>query len=112
LHVRVWTLLLPSIVFTPFFTRAHKPQTKQKGPAYWASWGLTHWAALAASGALCAAAGLYPFARSAAPVMLLFYWLFGAALVAFGYAVAAALPTARVAGAAAQLVYAVSMVPG
>ena len=32
--------------------------------AYWGSWFLTHWAGMAASGALCALVGLYPFAHS------------------------------------------------
>jgi hypothetical protein len=44
--------------------------------------------------------------------MLAFYWLYGAALVAFGYAVSTLFSTSRVAGTASQLIYAVSMVPG
>ncbi|KAI8469139.1 MAG: hypothetical protein J3K34DRAFT_522412 [Monoraphidium minutum] len=80
--------------------------------AYWASWGLTHWAALAVSGALCAAAGAYPFEHSDVTIMLAFYWLFGASLVAFGYALSALFSAARVAGTAVQLIYAASMVPG
>lgn len=101
----------------------HQPftqQTKHKQPkkhhnqdlAYWSSWALTHWLALAASGALCAAAGRYPFAHSSPALMLAFYWLLAAALVSYAYAMSALFPTARVAGTAAQLVYAASMAPG
>jgi hypothetical protein len=44
--------------------------------------------------------------------MLAFYWLFGGALVGFGYAIGSVFSTSRVAGTACQLVYAVSMIPG
>lgn len=44
--------------------------------------------------------------------MLSFYWLFAGALVACGYAVSTLFNTSRVAGTAAQLIYAASMVPG
>jgi hypothetical protein len=87
----------------------HRPPQEA---AYWSSWALTHWAALAVSGALCTLAGLYPFAHSAPGLMLAFYWLFAAALVAAGYAVSTLFSTSRVAGTACQLVYALSMIPG
>ncbi|GBF94218.1 hypothetical protein Rsub_06488 [Raphidocelis subcapitata] len=80
--------------------------------AYWCSWALTHWTVLAASGALCTLAGLYPFSHSAPALMLAFYWLLAGALVAFAYAAGALFGTARVAGTAAQLIYALSMIPG
>lgn len=90
----------------------HPPSHQPQDAAYWGSWAATHWPALAASGALCTAAGLYPFARSAPLLMLSFYWLFAAALVAAGYAAAALFSTARVAGTAVQFMYALSMIPG
>ncbi|PNG99270.1 ATP-binding cassette sub-family A member 5, partial [Tetrabaena socialis] len=81
-------------------------------PAYWASWGLTHWTLLALSGALCAAAGTYPFANSSAAIMLAFFWLYAAALVSYSYTLSTLFTSSRVAGTAAQLLYALSMLPG
>jgi hypothetical protein len=88
-----------------------RPGTAQDA-AYWGSWALTHWAVLAASGALCTLAGLYPFSHSDPALMLAFYWLLAAALVAFAYAAGALFGAARVAGTASQLLYALSMIPG
>ncbi|KAG2483446.1 hypothetical protein HYH03_017700 [Edaphochlamys debaryana] len=81
-------------------------------PSYWASWALTHWALLALSGALCAAAGTYPFANSNVWLMLAFFWLYAAALVAYSYCMSTLFASSRVAGTASQLVYALSMLPG
>ncbi len=81
-------------------------------PAYWGSWALTHWLLLAASGALCAAAGAYPFSNSSTLVMLGFFWLYGAALVSYSYAMSTLFSSSRVAGTASQLLYALSMLPG
>ncbi|KXZ53111.1 hypothetical protein GPECTOR_7g1001 [Gonium pectorale] len=81
-------------------------------PAYWASWGLTHWTLLALSGALCAVAGTYPFASSSPWLMLAFFWLYGAALVSYSYAMSTMFSSSRVAGTASQLLYALSMLPG
>lgn len=80
--------------------------------AYYASWALTHWATLAASGLLCALAGMYPFRYSSLAVMVAFFWLFAAALVAASYFLATLFATSRVAGTATQLIYALSMIPG
>ncbi|KAF8072728.1 Abca17 [Scenedesmus sp. PABB004] len=56
--------------------------------------------------------GLYPFAHSSLWVMLAFYWLFAAALIAFSYALSTLFAASRVAGTATQLIYALSMIPG
>ncbi len=80
--------------------------------AYWASWALTHWATLAASGALCAFVGLYPFQNSSFALMLAFYWLFSASLISFSYFLSTLFSASRVAGSATQFIYALSMIPG
>lgn len=95
-----------------------KPQPPNPAPpglsevAYWGSWAVTHWAMLALSGLLCAIAGTYPFPSSSFPLMLLFFWLYAAALVAFAYFLSTLFASSRVAGTATQLLYAVAVVPG
>jgi hypothetical protein len=80
--------------------------------AYWGSWAATHWATLAASGLLCALAGTYPFQHTSLAIMVAFFWLFAAALVAFSYCLSTLFSSSRVAGTATQLLYALSMMPG
>lgn len=80
--------------------------------AYWASWSLTHWLTLAASGLLCALVGAYPFRHSSLALMTAFYWLFSAALISFSYFLSTLFTASRVAGTATQFVYALSMIPG
>lgn len=87
------------------------PSPLQDAP-YWGSWFLTHWAALAVSSLLCVAVGSYPFAHSSLVVMIAFFWLFSAALVAFAYAQSTLFTTSRVAGTVSQFLYALSMLPG
>lgn len=81
------------------------------GP-YWASWALTHAGGAAVSGLLCAGVGLYPFRHTSFALMLAFYWLVSAALLAWAYAVSTLFQRARVAGTAAAVIYAVAMTPG
>eukprot|EP00887_Chlorella_sp_A99_P005937 scaffold29.g5937.t1 len=80
--------------------------------AYWASWALTHWAMMAVSGLLCALVGLYPFCHSSFSLMLAFYWLLFAALLGFAYCASTLFASARVAGTAAAMLYALAMMPG
>jgi hypothetical protein len=80
--------------------------------AYWGSWAASHWGAMAASGALCAALGAYPFRRSSPALLLAFYWLVAAALLGFAYCLSCMFGRARVAGTAAGVIYAVAMLPG
>lgn len=44
--------------------------------------------------------------------MLGFFWLYGAALVSYSYAMSTLFSSSRVAGTASQLLYALSMLPG
>ena len=67
---------------------------------------------MAASGLLCALVGLYPFQHSSLLFMLAFYWLLAAALLGFAYCVSTFFASARVAGSAAAVVYALAMMPG
>lgn len=80
--------------------------------AYWASWALAHWAVMAASGALCALVGLYPFRHTSFALMLAFYWLLSAALVGFAYCLSTLFASTRVAGPMTALLYALAMLPG
>lgn len=80
--------------------------------AYWSSWAVTHWTTLALSGLLVAIVGLYPFQASSFSLMVMFYFLFSAALVAFSYFISTWFQQSRVAGTATQFVYALSMIPG
>ena len=49
--------------------RTHKRHViALQDPAYWASWAITHWSTMAASGVLCAWVGTYPFSHSSASV--------------------------------------------
>lgn len=80
--------------------------------AYWGSWALTHWSTMALSGLLCALVGLYPFGHSSLLLMLGFYWLVAAALLAFAYVLSSIFSRARVAGTAAAILYALAMLPG
>ncbi|KAF5833388.1 hypothetical protein DUNSADRAFT_10320 [Dunaliella salina] len=79
---------------------------------YWGSWFLTHWVSLLVSGILCSLVGTYPFSHTSIAVMILFFSLFTASLVFFSYFMSTLFSTSRVAGTAAQLLYAISMLPG
>ncbi len=83
-----------------------------KDTAYWASWAITHFSTLALSGLLCALIGKYPFTHSAFPLMLAFFWLVAASLIAFSYFLSTLFSASRVAGMATAVIYVVAMVPG
>lgn len=51
--------------------------------AYWSSWSVTHWTMLGLSGLACTLVGLYPFRNTSPTIMLAFFLLFSAALIAF-----------------------------
>ncbi len=55
---------------------------------------------------------MYPFSNSSAGIMLLFFWLYGAALVSYSYCLSTLFSSSRVAGTVVQLLYALSMLPG
>lgn len=71
---RAWVLASPPVPPRSVITHTHScaplcclPAACLPRPqdgAYWLSWFLTHFAGMAASGALCALIGLYPFAHS------------------------------------------------
>jgi uncharacterized membrane protein HdeD (DUF308 family) len=81
-------------------------------PAYWASWAISHWCVMAASGVLCAIVGTYPFSHSDPTVLLAFYWLVAAALISYAYMLSTFFAKSRVAGTSTAVIYAVSMIPG
>lgn len=80
--------------------------------AYWASWGISHFTLLAISGTLCALVGMYPFQRTSFSLMLSFFWLASAALLAFAYCLSAFFSRARVAATGVTVLFAVAMAPG
>lgn len=67
---------------------------------------------MAVSGILCAIIGLYPFKHSSFLIMLAFYWLVAAALIAFSYFLSTLFSKSRVAGTVAAVLYALAMIPG
>ncbi len=67
---------------------------------------------MAASGALCAAVGTYPFSHSDWSVLLVFYWIVAAALISYAYALSTLFSKSRIAGTATAVIYACSMIPG
>jgi hypothetical protein len=84
----------------------------EQGSAYWASWAITNFSIMAASGVLCAGIALYPFSHSSFSLLLCFYWLVAATLIAFAYFMSTLFSRSRVAGSATATLFVVSMVPG
>jgi len=80
--------------------------------AYWSSWAITHFSIIALSGFLCALVGMYPFQRSAFGVLLMFFWLASAALLAFGYCLSCLFSSSRVATTGVTVLFAAGMAPG
>ncbi|GAX84392.1 hypothetical protein CEUSTIGMA_g11814.t1 [Chlamydomonas eustigma] len=79
---------------------------------YWLSWALTHWTTLMVSGLICTAMCAYPFPKTSSVLLAAFFGLLSAALISFSYFLSTLFPTARIAGTAAQLAYAMAVLPG
>lgn len=67
---------------------------------------------LAVTSVLCALVGTYPFAHSSASLLLVFYLLVDAALMAWAYFLSTLFSKSRVAGTATAVLYSLAMVPG
>ncbi len=96
----------------PPHTHTHTPLHTHQDTAYWVSWAATHMSTLAVTAFLCALVGIYPFAHSSASLLLVFYLLVDAALMAWAYFLSTLFSKSRVAGTATAVLYSLAMVPG